>query len=74
MKEVQLKDFQIKLQIGQGSFGKVFLATFSEKEYAIKVIRKDVLLENDQIESTLLEKDILMAVDHPNLCSMDYLF
>jgi len=42
--------------------------------YAIKVIRKDVLLEYDQVERTLLEKDILFAVDHPFLVGMDYLF
>ena len=40
----------------------------------MKVIRKDVLIEYDQIESTLLEKDILFAVDHPFLVGMDFLF
>ena len=43
-------------------------------EYAIKVIRKDILIEYDQIESTLLEKEILFAVDHPFLVGMDFLF
>jgi len=42
--------------------------------YAIKVIRKDVLIEYDQVESTKLEKDILFAADHPNLVGMDFLF
>lgn len=42
--------------------------------YAIKVIRKDVLIEYDQIESTQLEKEILFAADHPFLVGMDYLF
>jgi serum/glucocorticoid-regulated kinase 2 len=42
--------------------------------YAIKAIRKDVLIEHDQIESTLLEKDILFAADHPFLVGMDFLF
>lgn len=44
------------------------------KLYAIKVIRKDVLIEYDQIESTQLEKDILFAADHPFLVGMDFLF
>jgi serum/glucocorticoid-regulated kinase 2 len=42
--------------------------------YAIKVIRKDVLIEYDQVESTKLEKDILFAANHPNLVGMDFLF
>jgi len=73
---VTLKDFELKAQIGRGTFGKVFLCTLrtSGEEYAMKVIRKDVLIEYDQIESTLLEKDILFAVDHPFLVGMDFLF
>ena len=42
--------------------------------YAMKTIRKDILIKNDQIESTLLEKDILIKVKHPFLISMDYIF
>lgn len=44
------------------------------KLYAIKVIRKDVLLEKEQVENTILEKDILFAADHPFLVGMDFLF
>ena len=40
----------------------------------MKVIRKDVLIEYDQIESTLLEKDILQKADHPFLVGMEYVF
>lgn len=46
----------------------------TKQMYAVKVIRKDVLIEYDQIQSTLLEKDILFAADHPFLVGMDYLF
>lgn len=40
----------------------------------MKVIRKDVLIETDQIESTMLEKEILFAADHPFLVGMEFLF
>ena len=42
-----LADFKMKLVLGKGTFGKVFLAEFSfnKQMYAIKVIRKDVLIE-----------------------------
>ena len=45
-KVVTLQDFEIKLQIGQGSFGKVYLAELqnTSQKFAIKVIRKDKLI------------------------------
>jgi len=44
-----LQDFEIKMLIGKGSFGKVFLAELPKngKKYAIKVIRKDKLIQYD---------------------------
>jgi len=45
--EPSLADFNIVLVLGKGTFGKVFLAQHkqSKKHYAIKVIRKDILIE-----------------------------
>jgi hypothetical protein len=40
-----LKDFKIEILLGKGTFGKVYLAKFNDKMYAIKVIRKDILIE-----------------------------
>jgi hypothetical protein len=59
--KADLNDFQIKSVIGKGSFGKVFLVEKKDtkKVYAMKSLRKDVILDYDQIESTMLEKDIL---------------
>ena len=73
---VKLEDFEIKMQLGKGTFGRVFLAELpsTKQLFAIKAIRKDVLLEYDQIASTLLEKDILFTADHPFLAGMEYLF
>ena len=60
-KAPELKDFLIRSVIGKGSFGKVFLVEKKDtkKVFAMKSLRKDVILEYDQIESTLLEKEIL---------------
>jgi serine/threonine protein kinase len=42
-----LADFKMIVVLGKGTFGKVFLAEFSRDKqlYAIKVIRKDILIE-----------------------------
>ena len=42
--------------------------------YAMKSLRKDVILEYDSVESTKLEKEILMQADHPFLVGMNYVF
>jgi serine/threonine protein kinase len=45
--DAQYSDFKLIALLGRGTFGKVFLAeyTVDKKQYAIKVIRKDVLIE-----------------------------
>lgn len=47
--KVDLKDFAIKKVIGRGSFGKVFLVEKkgSKEVYAMKSLRKDVIIDYD---------------------------
>ena len=61
-----LADFKIIVVLGKGTFGKVFLAEYAmdKKLYAIKVIRKDILIEYNQIKNTKLEKDIMFKCQH----------
>jgi hypothetical protein len=40
----------------------------------MKALRKDIILDNDQVESTKLEKEILTRCDHPFLVGMEYVF
>ncbi len=62
--------------IGKGTFGKVYLVEQSTtgKLFAMKCIRKDIVLENDQMDNIQLERDILFAVEHPFLVNMEYVF
>ena len=46
----------------------------SGEALAMKVIRKDTLVEEDALVNTLLEKDILLNADHPFLMSMKHVF
>lgn len=76
LKELTLDSFKIITVLGKGTFGKVYLTELNEDGtlYAIKAIRKDVLIETEQVESTKLERDILLECDHPFLWGMDYVF
>jgi RAC serine/threonine-protein kinase len=74
--EIEFKDFNLLMVLGRGAFGKVFLAELhtTKQLFAVKSIRKDILIEMDQIQSTLLEKEIMFECDHPFLVGMEYLF
>lgn len=75
--ECRLEDFKILKMIGKGTFGKVFLVENQQepgKMYAMKCIRKDIILENEQMDNIQLEKDILYTIDHPFLVNMEYVF
>jgi len=74
--DAALEDFKIVKMVGKGTFGKVFLVQHyaNKKFYAMKTIRKDVILENENIDSLKLEKEILYEVRHPFIVSMDYVF
>ena len=41
---------------------------------AMKVLRKDTLLEKNALINTLLEKDILLNAEHPFLMAMKHVF
>lgn len=71
-----LRDFALIKMINKGGFGKVFLAknTLDGKYYAMKRIRKDLLLETHQVDNTLNEKEILLSNNNPFLLSMDYVY
>jgi novel protein kinase C delta type len=59
-KRITLDKFNIAKLIGKGSFGKVFLVinkTTSEF-YAMKALKKDIVLQDDDVECTMLERDV----------------
>ena len=76
VKSVKLEDFKILKVIGRGSFGKVCLVEYlpTHEVYAMKSLKKDVLIEQEQIENTLLEKEILQTIDYPLLCGLVFCF
>uniref|UniRef100_A0A4W5KD82 protein kinase C n=1 Tax=Hucho hucho TaxID=62062 RepID=A0A4W5KD82_9TELE len=68
-----LKDFSFIKVLGKGSFGKVMSAELkgSEEVFAVKVLKKDVIQQDEDVDCTLTEKCILaLARTHPYLCQL----
>ncbi|KNC52113.1 akt protein [Thecamonas trahens ATCC 50062] len=74
--KVTIKDFELLQLLGKGSFGKVMLARKRGEEqlYAIKILKKDVVLEHEEVEHTQAERRVLSTMDHPFLVRMYYSF
>ena len=55
---INLEDFKYINIIGKGTFGKVFLVQnkYTKVFYAMKSIRKDIVIEHDSLENLHLEK------------------
>lgn len=60
--------------IGKGAHGKVFLTEYKGNQFALKIIRKDLLIEKQRVPHTLNEKRILSELNHPFITKMKYCF
>ena len=78
-KEIDIKKFSKKIgdyvllgEIGTGTFSKVSKAfhLITEQEVAVKILQKDKIKDNIDIERILREIEILKKVIHPNICQL----
>ncbi len=76
---IGLDHFNFLAVLGKGNFGKVMLAETkrTRKLYAIKVLKKEFIIENDEVESIRSEKRVFLVANrerHPFLTNLHACF
>ncbi|XP_061647089.1 RAC-gamma serine/threonine-protein kinase isoform X2 [Phyllopteryx taeniolatus] len=71
-----MSDFDYLKLLGKGTFGKVILVRekASGKYYAMKILKKEVIIAKDEVAHTLTESRVLKNTRHPFLTSLKYSF
>jgi len=71
-----LEDFTLIKTVGRGSFGKVVQVRHKTDGgiYAMKILKKEMVLKRKQYEHTLSERRILEGIAHPFIVSLRYAF
>ncbi|KAG7272892.1 hypothetical protein CRUP_009394 [Coryphaenoides rupestris] len=73
---ITMSDFDYLKLLGKGTFGKVILVRekASGKYYAMKILKKEVIIAKDEVAHTLTESRVLKNTRHPFLTSLKYSF
>ncbi|KAL2898012.1 Serine/threonine-protein kinase AtPK2/AtPK19 [Bienertia sinuspersici] len=75
---IGVEDFELLKVVGKGTFGKVYQVrkrgSFNDEIYAMKVIRKDKIIEKNHVEYIKSEREILMKVEHPFIIKLKFSF
>lgn len=73
---MSVSDFELLRVVGKGAFGKVMqVRKISNNQiYAMKILKKQYIIEKGQVAHTIAEQQILCSIHHPYIVSLKYSF
>eukprot|EP00884_Botryococcus_braunii_P000654 jgi/Botrbrau1/1058/Bobra.0076s0024.1 len=76
LEKVGPSSFELLRVVGQGAFGKVFQVRKKDsgQVFAMKVMRKEKILEKDHCDYVKAERDVLTSIVHPYIVTLRYSF
>lgn len=71
-KKFEKIDFEFGKELGKGAYSKVYYTTYKKtgEVYATKVVPQKLLIENNQVKTVKMEKQVLSMMDHPNIIGL----
>uniref|UniRef100_A0A670I8J2 non-specific serine/threonine protein kinase n=1 Tax=Podarcis muralis TaxID=64176 RepID=A0A670I8J2_PODMU len=74
--KVTMTEFEYLKLLGKGTFGKVILVKekATGRYYAMKILKKEVIVAKDEVAHTLTENRVLQNSRHPFLTALKYSF
>ena len=75
--KINIDDFELLRTLGRGSYGKVLLCRRRNSKgdlFALKVIKKQQIIDTNHLEHTIAERMIMSCLNHPFLVSMSHAF
>lgn len=71
-RELKVSDFALGKTLGTGAFGRVRFVTFTEtgRFYALKTLKKAMIIKMKQVDHIMSEKAILARMRHPLIVNM----
>lgn len=76
--QMTLEDFELIEKLGKGSFGSVFLVKKKDdptgRFYAMKILEKDKVFQQNLLRYAKTEKNVLMLASHPFIVGLHWAF
>lgn len=75
-KKVTINDFDLVRLVGKGAFGKVWQVRRkgTGEIYALKVLNKKTIVEQNLVEHTVFERDVMLTCNNPFIINLYYSF
>lgn len=76
LEKIDISSFIIHSQIGEGSFGEVYLIEKKKTNnlYALKVLKKTKVFEDNLKRYVMTERNVLSGINHPFIVKLRYAF